>query len=86
MRILVVEDDAKMEVPKTADELRMLARLNSSVQRASQFTADASHELRAPVSLIRTTAELAVKGGAPTLSSHRAALSLLESYCSTKYP
>ena len=29
----------------------------------SQFTADASHELRAPVSLIRTTAELAVKGG-----------------------
>jgi heavy metal sensor kinase len=61
----------RLEVPKTADELqrlsetlnRMLARLNSSVQRMSQFTADASHELRAPVSLIRTTAELAVKGG-----------------------
>jgi signal transduction histidine kinase len=30
------------------------------VQRISQFTADASHELRAPVSLIRATAELAV--------------------------
>jgi heavy metal sensor kinase len=61
----------RLEVPDTADELqrlsetlnRMLARLNSSVQRISQFTADASHELRAPVSLIRTTAELAVNGG-----------------------
>src|SRR5450756_1651164 len=61
----------RLDVPHTADELqrlsetlnRMLARLNSSVQRMSQFTADASHELRAPVSLIRTTAELAVKGG-----------------------
>ena len=40
----------------------MLARLNESVQRISQFTADASHELRAPVSIIRTTAELAVQG------------------------
>jgi heavy metal sensor kinase len=61
----------RLEVPKTGDELqrlsetlnRMLARLNDSVQRMSRFTADASHELRAPVSLIRTTAELAVLGG-----------------------
>jgi heavy metal sensor kinase len=61
----------RLEVPSTSDELqrlsetlnRMLSRLNSSVQRMAQFTADASHELRAPVSLIRTTAELAVKGG-----------------------
>ena len=60
----------RLEVPDTSDELQrlsetlngMLARLNSSVQRISQFTADASHELRAPVSLIRTTAELAVQG------------------------
>lgn len=59
----------RLEVPNTSDELqrlsetlnRMLARLNASVQRISQFTADASHELRAPVTLIRTTAELAVK-------------------------
>jgi heavy metal sensor kinase len=61
----------RLEVPKTSDELqrlsetlnRMLGRLDTSVQRMSQLTADASHELRAPVSLIRTTAELAVDGG-----------------------
>jgi heavy metal sensor kinase len=59
----------RLEVPKTSDELqrlsetlnRMLGRLNASVRRISQFTADASHELRAPVSLIRSTAELAVQ-------------------------
>ena len=59
----------QLSVPRSGDELqrlsetlnRMLARLNESVQRISQFTADASHELRAPVSIIRTTAELAVQ-------------------------
>jgi len=39
----------------------MLSRLGASVRRMKQFTADASHELRAPVSLIRTTAEVAVQ-------------------------
>jgi heavy metal sensor kinase len=60
----------QLSVPQSGDELqrlsetlnRMLARLNESVQRISQFTADASHELRAPVSIIRTTAELAFQG------------------------
>jgi heavy metal sensor kinase len=56
----------RLTVPETGDELQrlsetlndMLARLNDSVRRMTQFTADASHELRAPVALIRTTAEL----------------------------
>jgi heavy metal sensor kinase len=56
----------RLSVPQTGDELQrlsetlngMLARLNDSVRRMTQFTADASHELRAPVALIRTTAEL----------------------------
>lgn len=75
----------RLEVPGTSDELqrlsetlnRMLARLNSSVQRISQFTADASHELRAPVSLIRTTAELAVRSGRTNEEYHEDMVQIL---------
>jgi heavy metal sensor kinase len=37
----------------------MFARLEAAFHRITQFTADASHELRTPVAVIRTTAELA---------------------------
>jgi heavy metal sensor kinase len=75
----------RLDVPHTGDELqrlsetlnRMLSRLNDSVQRMSQFTADASHELRAPVSLIRTTAELAVKDGRTSDEYHDDMLQIL---------
>jgi heavy metal sensor kinase len=36
----------------------MFGRLDDSFRRIAQFTADASHELRTPVSIIRTTAEV----------------------------
>jgi signal transduction histidine kinase len=39
----------------------MLERLDSSVNRIKQFTADASHELRAPLSFTRTVAEVAMR-------------------------
>jgi heavy metal sensor kinase len=66
-RISIENLTERLQVPKTGDQLQrlsetlnaMLARLESSVRRMAQFTADASHELRAPVSLIRTTAEIA---------------------------
>src|SRR5260370_5173910 len=59
----------RLQVPKTGDQLQRLTetlnatftRLEASVGRMKQFTADASRELRAPVSLIRTTAEVAVQ-------------------------
>jgi heavy metal sensor kinase len=36
----------------------MFARLDSAFRRITQFTADASHELRTPTAIIRTTAEV----------------------------
>ena len=59
----------RLEVPATGDELQrlsetwnsMLERLEAAVKRLSQFTADASHELRTPITLIRTTAELTLR-------------------------
>jgi heavy metal sensor kinase len=59
----------RLPVPQTGDQLQrltqtlnqMFSRLEASVRQMKQFTADASHELRAPIALIRTTAEVAVQ-------------------------
>ncbi|HTF66113.1 MAG TPA: ATP-binding protein [Edaphobacter sp.] len=59
----------RLPTPQTGDQLQrltetlnqMFSRLEASVRRIKQFTADASHELRAPIALIRTTAEVAVQ-------------------------
>ncbi|MGA2979553.1 MAG: ATP-binding protein [Terriglobales bacterium] len=59
----------RLEKLTTGDELQrlsdtlneMLARIEGAFLRVTQFTADASHELRTPISLIRTEAEIALR-------------------------
>lgn len=67
----ISEDSLKqrLPVPDTQDELRrlsetlnqMLERLEEAFARNTRFTADASHELRTPVALIRSTAEIGLR-------------------------
>lgn len=54
--------DTGDELQRLSDTLNeMLERIEAAFLRITEFTADASHELRTPVSLIRTEAELALR-------------------------
>ena len=58
----------RLPVPTTRDELQrlaetcneMLGRMDSAMVKIRQFTSNASHELRSPLSFARTTAEVAL--------------------------
>jgi signal transduction histidine kinase len=61
--------NARLAVPPTNDELArlaktlnaMLSRIEASFRSVQQFTADASHELRAPLALIVTAGEVSLR-------------------------
>ncbi|MFN8454795.1 MAG: ATP-binding protein [Anaerolineae bacterium] len=65
-RISVNDLSARLNLPPTADEVgrlattfdSMLARLDESFRRERQFTADAAHELRTPLSAMQAILEL----------------------------
>src|ERR1700688_2822343 len=72
----------RLQVPKTGDDIQvlsetldsMLARVESAFRQVRELTANASHELRTPVAIIRTSAEIALLNARPTVESHRQAL------------
>ena len=68
-RIGISNLETRLQPPAAKDELQrlvvtlndMLERIESAVKRMVQFTADASHELRAPLTLIYTAAEFSLR-------------------------
>jgi heavy metal sensor kinase len=72
----------RLPVVETGDELQrlaetcnaMLERLEASVNQIKRFTADASHELRGPLSFVRTVAEIALQDAADSTPDSRRAL------------
>ena len=57
---------------------QMMDRLETAFKRITQFTADASHELRTPTALIRTTAELSLRRDRNTAEYREALGQVLE--------
>lgn len=75
----------RLTVPSDIHELRQLAgsfnhvldRLGSALSTQRRFMADASHELRTPVSIMRTAAEVTLSGSERSEAEYRDALSVV---------
>lgn len=76
----------RLPVSRTGDELErlaetcnaMLARLDGAVNQIKRFTADASHELRGPISFVRTVAEVALRNAKADPESRQAFEDIVE--------
>ena len=76
----------RLPVSNSGDELQrlaetcnaMLQRLDSAVGQIKRFTADASHELRGPLSFTRTVAEVALRNPNTDIDSRKAFEDIVE--------
>ena len=74
--------DRRLEGPRAGDELshladsfnRVLDRLGNALSEQRRFMADASHELRTPVSIIRTAAEVTLSQSTRDAAEYKDAL------------
>jgi signal transduction histidine kinase len=72
----------RLRVPTTGDEIQllsetlngMLARVDTSFCQITELTANASHELRTPIAIIRAVSEVALLSPRATSELHRKAL------------
>jgi two-component system, OmpR family, sensor kinase len=81
--------DARLDVPAAGFELdavaksfnRVLDRLGTALETQRRFMADASHELRTPVSIMRTAADVTLSQPARDESEYREALAAVSQQC-----
>jgi signal transduction histidine kinase len=72
----------RLQVVTTGDDIQllsetlngMLERVEGAFRQVRDLTANASYELRTPICIIRTSAEIALLNARPTVESHRQAL------------
>lgn len=80
------DPDARLQAPNPDDELGLFARaFNGLLERLStvlhaqrQFMADASHEMRTPVSVVRTTAQVTLARSQRSEEDYRESLIIVE--------
>jgi two-component system OmpR family sensor kinase len=80
------DPSARLQPPNTVDELGrfaqafngLLDRLAAALHGQRQFMADASHELRTPVSVVRTTAQVMLARGTRSENDYRESLAIVE--------
>lgn len=86
-RTLSIQDlQRRLPVPDTGDELQRLAetwndllsRLDSAVYKLTQFTSDISHDLRTTITVILTTAQLALRKDRPGEAYRRSLETIVE--------
>ena len=83
--ITVRSADWRLDAPTQADELgqlarafnRLLSRLEAASRTQREFMADASHELRTPVSVIQTAAEVTLERPVREDGEYREALTIV---------
>ena len=82
---------SRLPLPQARDELwsladawnQLLDRLEASVSRLSEFSADASHDLRTSITVILATAQLSLRGGQRTAAEYRDDLERIAEECRT---
>ncbi|WP_130838036.1 sensor histidine kinase [Lachnoclostridium sp. Marseille-P6806] len=75
---LVISDSSSIEIVRLTNSFNeMLKRLNNTFSAQRQFSANAAHELRTPLAVIRTRLEVFEKKRSPVLSDYQETVNMV---------